>query len=1527
MQNKFKLIILNKRIYKEVDLPEDAQDIKIGTGKDCDVRFSKELFFTEFEILLTRNDSGWYITCDDNTYITSDGVMKLFSKDLHHGDEIILKYQKLNNDVFKINFMYDFDIEQKEYNKIIDISSSNQVTIGGSNKGDIQLLDELIENDFITLVKENGQFTIYDNNTRYGVYVNGNLIKNSKKLYDCDFFSIVGYSFYYRGQKLYIAKDSKIIINNLMYSIYEEQKYKMIYPKFNRNTRIQYIIPEEEIEIQQPVPKPKEPKKNIVLTLIPVIISLALTVVLRGILGNGGMFVIYSVTVMAVGAVMTVVNYILDKKQYRKDIAERERMYLEYIDKKENEIKAIRDNEIRIRGLIYPSVEESIKEAMEFGKRLFEKSIEDKDFLHVRLGIGTQDAVYKITFNKQEFVDPDDNLITLPEETEEKYHKVDNVPIVSKFSEDNAVGIVGEKGLLFSMLKQMTLDVAIGHFYKEVKIYYVVDEKDVDKIAWTRWLPHVVNDNNGIRNIMCDDESKGVHLEYLYSILSKRDGEHPEGSPPPEKFDVYYVIYVIDPLGLGKHPISKYIERAKDLGFTFVFFNEYEELLPKGCTEIIRLNSGKNDGEILLSADGDKIDGFTYKLLSDNDAKNVALKLSSVYIDEVSLESQLTKNITLFELLNILSIDDLDIDERWKNSQVYKTMAAPLGVKTKNEIVYLDLSDKANAHGPHGLVAGTTGSGKSEIIQTYVLAMASLFHPYDVGFVIIDFKGGGMANQFKDLPHLMGTITNIDGREIDRSLLSIKAEIMRRQALFSESDVNHINEYIKLFKAGKVKTPLPHLIMIVDEFAELKSEYPDFMKEIISAARIGRTLGVHLILATQKPAGVVDNQIWSNSKFKLCLKVQTREDSNEVIKTPLAAEIVEPGRAYFQVGNNEIFELFQSAYSGAKVLPAGQIDVKKYDINVMNIWGKRKQVFTTKKKSSDDEMKNQLQVLVEYVHDYCVRNQIEQLPGICMPPLKETVYIDEVESAPKNLVEGVSVNVGIYDDPERQIQGSYSINLSESNTFIIGSAQTGKTTMLQTIIYSLINNFTPKEVNIYIIDCGNMSLKVFEKSNFVGGVVLPAEEERVLNLFKLMRNIIAKRKEIFSEKGLGTYKAYVEAGYLDLPQIILVIDNVAAFREYYASFDDWLLSFSREGQSVGMNMLVTATQTNALGYKVLANFGNRLAFTCNDKAQYTNLFDRCRTEPREVPGRALCVMEKRVIEFHTALCTKGTKEIERVNNLRTFIQTKNDEYKSLKAMPIPEVPEIIRRSELIENNPSLYETSYSIPVGIEYSDVEYVNIDLTSIGMFGITGKEKSGKTNFVINILDTIKNNIFNNITDAYIFDSMDMQFDSVKDYPFVKEYMTDTSMIETVVDEIYDELEARQDIVNGNRGVPINEALSDKPLILLVIENRKFFEEMHAKKPLYTKFLAIMKQYKKLKIAIIFSNVENGAVAFSGPDIIKQIKENKKMFAFDDISNIKVAEVSVKQAKENSKPLKLGDAFMCFGAEVVRIKTILNE
>ncbi len=197
--------------------------------------------------------------------------------------------------------------------------------------------------------------------------------------------------------------------------------------------------------------------------------------------------------------------------------------------------------------------------------------------------------------------------------------------------------------------------------------------------------------------------------------------------------------------------------------------------------------------------------------------------------------------------------------------------------------------------------------------------MAVHFHPHEAAFLLIDYKGGGMAQPFRKMPHLLGTITNIEGsRNFSiRALASIKSELKKRQRLFDQYRVNHINDYTKLYKQGETDIPMPHLFLISDEFAELKSEEPDFIRELVSAARIGRSLGVHLILATQKPGGIIDDQIWSNSRFKVALKVQDASDSKEILKNSDAANITVTGRGYLQVGNNEVYEQFQSAWSGA----------------------------------------------------------------------------------------------------------------------------------------------------------------------------------------------------------------------------------------------------------------------------------------------------------------------------------------------------------------------------------------------------------------------------------------------------------------------------------------------------------------------------------------------------------------------------------------------------------------------------------
>lgn len=1496
MNNRYKVILYNQSIYKEIELSTEMDLVTVGTSVEHDIRLRKEMFFCNIELQLKYINDQWFVFCSDNLYMNLGDSRKLLNLELHHGMQFKICYQESGNEAFTAEFMIDFNYEEKNYDREIDLSTVSNVKIGGVKEANISIDDAYLGTDYFSLERENNDLILRDFGCKYGVFVNGEKINGSKNIYDHDFISVVGYSFYYINNKLYTtSSQTHIRIQGLEEKINHKQTTIFKYPKFNRNTRIQYEIPQEEIEIQQPVNKPSLSKKSIVMTLIPTLVMLAMTVVLRGVMGGGGTFVIYSAVSMGMGAVMSVITYVQDKKNYQEEVIKREKAYKEYVDEKEALLKQSRENELRIRRLIYESLENSIKEAEEYGKRLFEKSLDDKDFLQIYLGTGTIASQNPVKFSKQEFIDAEDPISLIPEELANKYKYIENAPISADFNHSNGIGIVGEKRQLYELLKNITLDIVIRHFYKDVHLVYMLERDYLEQFQWVRWLKNVDNEMLDVNNIICDEESKNLILENIYAILSMREAQLAENHDIV--FSEQYVMFVTNAASISTHPISKYIANSIAYGFTFVFLEEYEENLPQGCTEIIRLN-GSEEGQLINSSNGDVFLNFKYPQISNKTAEKVALRLGAVSVDEVSLEGQLTKNITMFELLKIISVEDLDLKKRWSESQVYKSMEAPIGVKSNNEIVSLNISDKANGHGPHGLVAGTTGSGKSEILQTYILSLATLFHPYDVGFVIIDFKGGGMANQFTNLPHLIGTITNIDGREIDRSLLSIKAELVKRQELFSIAGVNHINDYIKLFKAGKVEQPMPHLIIIVDEFAELKAEYPDFMKELISAARIGRTLGVHLILATQKPAGVVDAQIWSNSKFKLCLKVQTKEDSNEVIKSPLAAEIVEPGRAYFQVGNNEIFELIQSAYSGAEV-PEGYAEKERtFTVYERNIWGKKTPVYTNKKKKKNSSDITQLDAIIQYVNMFCNINQIKKLPGICLPSLQKVIRTDELNYE-CDQEEGYVVPLGLYDDPEMQRQGMVELEIAKDNVYIVGSAQMGKTVLLQTLIYGLCRKYTSEQINFYIVDCGSMVLKIFEDSKHVGGVVLSNEEEKCKNLFKMLNKMVIDRKKILSGKGVGNFASYLEAGFTDIPLAVVIIDNMAAFKEYFPDQADQINSLAREAQGVGISFIVTAATSNALNYRTQANFGKKFSLNCNDVTEYSNLFGHCRKTPRENPGSGLFVMDKRILEWQVAIFGKTNKEADRSRELKEFIVNRNQEC-LVYAAKIPMVPEKLNLEDEMEQHIELFRNKGILPVGMRFDTIEYDTVNITENGSLVLLGDVES-KTRFMRSLLRMLAQNIVFHNAEIVIIDDKQRSLESLNNYGFVKEYTSDVSEGMAYVSDYQDEVSSRED----------DEYLDECETTILLINNMEVMRQISSDRTMAKELADTIKKAGDLNAFLIFSQVENATVGFNSSEVLKVLKEQRQGILFTPITDNKFYDMSGRVRSDSAFDVTMGYRF----------------
>ncbi len=1311
-------------VYREIDLGEDSPaELMVGTTKNCHYRLPVEMFFSDFEFKLERNEYGeWKIFSSDENYLDNGSTVKLRSLDLTHGSRFAVHYQNGGAQICNGEFIRNFNDGLNDFSRYIELSSVDRLEIGGNGSCQILIHDEAVGMDSITVQKKGGNWYVTDHNTKYGVSVNGYRINGSSVLYEYDFISIAGHGFFMRGDRMYLCNDPQVQAVGVRLLEHTDSKSQMNYPHLNRSTRIYYQIPSEEIEYIDPPEKQKPRRQSLLMTLLPALAMLFVMVFLRGIIGGGGAFVIFSACSMSIGIITSIINYRTQKKYAKEDEEKRVAAYTAYAQKKEQEIMQKRQEEVLLLEQNTPGMNETLQTVWNFDGRLYERTPRDEDFLAVRLGTGELESRSQVKYSKKERLIIEDEMVTWPELIAGKYRMLPQAPILLPLRDLTMIGIVGNENDIYESVKSMIIDLCVRHSFQDLQIGLMCAQSEVTRWEWIKWLRHINNDNTGMRNIAYDDNSYKVFAEYMYKELVERENAGGEnGGSKKVDFPVHYVLFITDPFEIMSHPLSKFFYTEQNYGFTFIFCSRAEELLPN-CQRLIRLKGSVM--EMMDTHDAAKITRYAAFAVSDSQARRVASKLACVTVDEVSLEAQLTKSITLFRLLGIFSAEDLDLEKRWHDSEVYKSMAVPMGVDAKNDIVYLDLHEKA--HGPHGLVAGTTGSGKSELLQTYILSLATLFHPYEVGFVIIDFKGGGMVNQFRDLPHLVGSITDIDGREIDRSLLSIHAELNKRKELFAEAGVNQIDLYIKKYRAGEVKTPLPHLLLIVDEFAELKADQPEFMKELISTARIGRSLGIHLILATQKPSGVVDAQIWSNSRFRLCLKVATPEDSKEMLKTPLAAEIREPGRAYLQVGNDEIFELFQSAYSGGPADSEVVMGHKDFEINKVAMNGAKEQIYVSKHEKKQKEALTQLQTIVNYVHSYCEQAHIDRLPGICLPSLATVIRTDELKY--DRYGEDISVPIGIYDDPELQLQETVDLAVSKDNIYIVGSSQMGKTVLLQTMIYGLLRKYRSEQVNLYLVDCGSMVLKIFEDAPHVGGVVLSNDNEKCKNLFKLLFALVDERKKLLSERGVGNYAAYLEAGYTDMPLTVLMIDNMAAFKEYFPDQAEAMGALSREAIGVGISIVVTAASANALSYKIQANFGVKLVLNCNDPNEYANLFGHCRMTPRENPGRGIIMLEKRLLEWQAAIFGQSDKEAERSQELQAFIKRLGGR-KARQIPMIPENPEW-KTYEKLDEVIAMAASGDYLPFGYDRETADVYGINLKSTYTYIVSGKSRTGKTN-----------------------------------------------------------------------------------------------------------------------------------------------------------------------------------------------------
>ncbi len=1318
---------------------------------------------------------------------------------------------------------------------------------------------------------------------------------------------------------------------------------------FQRTTRIPQSLPKGEVEIPPPPPMPHKPSVSLLTILLPAggtVLGLVIMIAFGATAGGANLILSMAISIpmMAATYLATFINYVVQQNKFKKDVEKRKDGYERILKARRQELTALHAQQQSVLRQNDPEPQECLSRVKRLDRRLWERSPQDADFLSLRLGLGAQPSTVTIKPPKEQTVLEPDPLVETAQNLAREFEWVPNVPICLPLREVGSAGLVGPREAVLNTSRALAIQVATHHSPDEVKIVAIFPEREMDDWGWLRWLPHTWTDDGRHRLLACEKNTAHQLLLNLYDLLNRRAlqmaaTKDPVASPLP-----YFVFFLADPRLAENEPILYLLlTQGAALGALSVFLADRSKALPKGCRAIIEvggetapvsgqvpfrpiMGSRSRQGRLIQTAPVSGQVSFYPDEASVKSADHLARTMAPIRLQRVTGPTEIPNVVSLLDLFRVQAVEDLDVLSRWRTSEPYRSLAVPIGRRTGGESLCLDLHERS--HGPHGLLAGATGSGKSELLQSLVASLALHFHPHDVAFVLIDYKGGGMANAFRELPHLVGTITNLQGNLAARALASLKAELQRRQRLFDQVGVNHIDRYQELYRKGLVKEPLPHLILIADEFAELKAEQPDFMKELISAVRVGRSLGVHLILATQKPAGVVDEQIWANSRFHICLRVERPEDSQEVLKRPDAANLTQPGRAYFQVGNNEIFDVFQAAWGGAPYVPGGHAASDPHEIVEIALDGSRRPLGSSAKPAAPPTDGTQLQALIRHLRDVAAKANIVRLPGPWLEPLPERVILDAIRPGGgwdgqkwQPVQTWLEPVVGLLDNPASQYQGPLALNLGkEGHLAIYGAPGTGKTTLLQTLAISLALTHSPQDVHLYLLDFGGRLLTLFRSLPHVGGVILADEAERLNRLLRYLLREMETRKERFARAGVNTLVSYRQATKESLPAIVVLLDNYTGFANTYPDAESSLAQIAREGGTLGIHLVITANSPSMIKYNISSNITLAVALSLADRSEYSIAVGRTGgLEPGALPGRGL-VKGNPPLEFQAALPLDGDTEAARTAALKALMEQMAHAWGDRpRARPIPKLPDVIPAFGLFPARdvwpapPA--DGSLAVPVGLDVVELEPFTVDLNDGPHFLITGPAQSGKTTFLQTWLLALAEQFPPQRLHLYLLDFRRAGLWPLAQLPHVRGYLEDDNGLGAALAEIAQSLLERRrawDEARQASGNTLDQRiwLARYPAIVIVIDDFDAFRD-GAQVGTKERLEQIARHGRGLGFHLLLAG-SSADLGFSIEGVVKVVKELQTGFLLgsNEHSDLQILNISLPMG-EVGKPVTPGDGY----------------
>ncbi|NJN66782.1 MAG: hypothetical protein HC884_08730 [Chloroflexaceae bacterium] len=919
----------------------------------------------------------------------------------------------------------------------------------------------------------------------------------------------------------------------------------------------------------------------------------------------------------------------------------------------------------------------------------------------------------------------------------------------------HALGIAGERPPVYEFVRALLAHYTAFHAPMDARLFILANERPAWE--WIEHLPHSQDDEQGRlccfvsqarsqknENPFEDVEGNELEqfLESIRKILSQRkirlqEREQNEGQGDPTRPLLLVVIDLLDTIYDPASPlhtlesdaaISILLEEGAMLGAAVIFLVPERSKVPGGCRSVIEI-------ERTTPATNSKIEQyqklhFRYAETGVNTPRYVGTADSIAHLDELNRMAQemarlkirqsfgasLATSVSFLDLMGYPSLEDLKNDtwQHWQDSILPARsgwLRVKLGKMAGNKPRTLVFS--ARRDGVHGMVAGSTGSGKSELLISLIVGMAVTYNPSVLNFVLVDFKGGGAFQEFQSLPHCVDIITNLASDGVTRMFTAIRSEMNRRQKLNTDTSTKNIVEY-RQRGLHQSFHPYPYLFIIIDEFAEMIADHSEFKAQLETITRLGRAQGVSLILAAQRPSGVTD-QMRANIKFRICLRVENPAESREMLRRTDAAYLPLgiPGRGYLQVGNEDI-ELIQVAYTGEKYVDPNQSPADRIRV----IWPDRRGGYDAAQDQEPPELyKAIVRMLETMARDRRIEKQHAPWPGFLPTPisLSENLVAQDPSikaiTSDKYLVDVdkimlgqereaiISLNlsisrwltgvngwvepldwkkyamqpvVGLIDNPYAASQHPLIVDLPRGHAVIFGSPGWGKTTFIRTLVVSLAATHSPDAFHAYLLDLGGRNLGVLEKLPHVGALIIPDEEgykERVEQLFRVMDDIIQERKTLLNNAGLPDIYEYNHAHPASAqPALLIAIDNFLEFVETFGATSDDVesvldkfVALVRQSRSYGIHLVISTNQPGNLPNQVYSLFTERFTLKLADPTEYRAIVGGPVPDIGEIAGRGYTKIGRQPLAFQVALPIDlqrpGAEPANEVKELELLVQT------------------------------------------------------------------------------------------------------------------------------------------------------------------------------------------------------------------------------------------------------------------------------